>query len=537
MALDNLSLSIIVDAMREKVLNGVFSKPFALSSTDYALPFNRYEADGKLKKGTIILSLNPSNPYITFSFDRYQKVDDNSPFFNSLKKLSFGRIRDVRKLKGERVITINIDSDKRDITEINSAYDLIVELFPNHPNCYIIAYPYGRIVSLCHERIDLEKGILLSRNSAYVYPKERDVLSENVSSLEEARKYLSNACFKAFSNYVASNGNFSSSLRDLLQSRNLYLVGKSILPFHFGIAGAKPILPEEIYSSFVQDQKEIAKTSKIKELLDLIEKAIKTAQKKLLNLKEDLQNAKDNLKFLEYGQTIYLYQADIKKGDRLLEKDGLSIPLDARLDAVHNANRYFKRYTKAKAAGQILGQLIQKTKDEVEYLQKKLLEAKDGTPRDIQELKSELLDEGYIKEKQGKKTSIQHVSKKKTYDPHYLLLESGVRIGFGMNGLQNENLTFNISKKDDLFFHVKDYPGSHIVILDGKEDSEAVRTACELALFLSHLESGEVMLTARKNVKKNPEKIGLVNILKYETLNIKSIRPESVELFRKALKY
>ena len=44
------------------------------------------------------------------------------------------------------------------------------------------------------------------------------------------------------------------------------------------------------------------------------------------------------------------------------------------------------------------------------------------------------------------------------------------------------------------------------------------------------------MLTERKNVKKNPEKIGLVSLLKYETLNIKGIRRGSVEMFRKALK-
>lgn len=536
MALDNLSLSLIVDSLKENCVNGVFSKPFALSLTDYAFPYSRYEPNGELKKGTIILSLSPSNPFMTLSFDRYQKVDDNSPFFNSLKKLSFGRIRSIEKLPGERVVTIHIDSDKRDITEMNSAYDLIVELFPNHPNCYIVAYPYGKIVSLCHERIDLEKGLLLSRNADYVYPQPRPILTREVKTLEEAKPYLSNACYKALEKYVSKTGDFSKSLDELLSSKTLYLVGKNILPFHFGIEGTRPILPSQIYSAFVQDQKEVAKNSKIKELLELIEKAIKIAEKKLSNLKEDLQNAKDNLKYLDYGQTIYLYQAEIQKGDKVLERDGLSIPLDPRLDAVHNANRYFKKYAKAKSASQILGELIRKTTDEVEYLHKKLLEAKDGTPRDIQELKSELLEEGYIKEKQGKKSSIPRVSKKRTYEPHYLLLPSGVRIGFGMNGLQNEELTFKIAKKEDLFFHVKDYPGSHVVILDGKQDPEAVKTACELCLFLSHLESGEVQLTERKNVKKNPEKIGLVNLLKYETLNIKGISKESLELFRKALK-
>ena len=85
---------------------------------------------------------------------------------------------------------------------------------------------------------------------------------------------------------------FKAALKELIESRQLYLVGKNILPFHFGLPEARKIEPEEIYSAFVSDQKEVARNSKIKELLALIEKAIKTAEKKLSNLKEDLCNAK-----------------------------------------------------------------------------------------------------------------------------------------------------------------------------------------------------------------------------------------------------
>ena len=145
----------------------------------------------------------------------------------------------------------------------------------------------------------------------------------------------------------------------------------------------------------------------------------------------------------------------------------------------------------------------------------------------------ELLEEGYIKEKQGRNT-VYKVSKKHKYDPHFLVLQEG-KIGFGMNGLQNEELTFNQAKKEDLFFHVKDYPGSHVILFDSqKEDMK--RLACELALYLSHLDNGTVMIAKKNDVKKNPNKIGLVNILRYETLVIKFIRPESITLFKKALK-
>ena len=180
-----------------------------------------------------------------------------------------------------------------------------------------------------------------------------------------------------------------------------------------------------------------------------------------------------------------------------------------------------------------MADLIIKTKDEISYLEKKLMEAGDGTPRDIMELKSELLEEGYIKEKQGRNT-VYKVSKKHRYDPHYIVLKEG-KIGFGMNGLQNEELTFNVAKKEDIFFHVKDYPGAHVILFDSN-NKDMVTMACELALYLSHLDNGTVMIAKRKDVKKNPNKIGLVNILKYETLVIKFIRPESLTIFKKALK-
>ena len=266
----------------------------------------------------------------------------------------------------------------------------------------------------------------------------------------------------------------------------------------------------------------------------MIEKAIKIAKKKLINLNNDLSTAKDRMKYLEYGQMIYLYQGEIKKGDKILKRDGYEIPLNPLFDAPKNANNYFKKYQKAKTALKILDELILKTKDEVEYLEKKLDEAKDGTPRDVMELKSELLQEGYIKEKQGRNT-VYKVSKKHRYDPHYIILKEG-KIGFGMNGLQNEELTFNIAKKDDLFLHVKDFPGSHVVILEGKDNKKIRETAMELYLYLSHMDNGTVMIAKRKDVKKNPNKVGLVNILHYETAVVKYIRPESVAIFKKELK-
>ncbi len=533
MALDNLSLSIIADELNEQMLGTQLGGVMSLGQYDYAFPYSLKDENG-LKHGTFIFSLDPTNPFVTYSFDRYAKVVNNTIFFNSLKKLTMSTVTAVKKHPGERILTISLEANHNDITETNSGYDLILELFPNRPNVYIIAYPYGKIVSVYHEHTDIEKGIFVTRNAIYQYPEERGLLPTDLKEPEEARPYLPNATLRRLKHYVLEEGHdLNETLVSMRESKELYVIKKDILSFSFDDPNAKKIKAYQLYSNFVEDQKSIAKFEKVKELIKLIEKSLKVASKKLNNLEDDLKTAKEKMRYMEYGQMIYLYQGEIKPGDTLLERDGYKIPLDPKKTAPQNANAYFKKYQKAKAAQGILADLIIKTKDEISYLEKKLMEAGDGTPRDIMELKSELLEEGYIKEKQGRNT-VYKVSKKHRYDPHYIVLKEG-KIGFGMNGLQNEELTFNVAKKEDIFFHVKDYPGAHVILFDSN-NKDMVTMACELALYLSHLDNGTVMIAKRKDVKKNPNKIGLVNILKYETLVIKFIRPESLTIFKKALK-
>lgn len=536
MTLDNLTIQIIVDQMKQELIGTVLGKPLALGGYDFAIPYGTLMNENDHRHGSIVFSLEPSMPFLSFSHDRYEKVEVNTPFFNSLKKLSMSTITDIRKEQGERVVTISMKANANDLSEINSGYDFIIELFPNHPNCYIIAYPYGLIVSLFKEKTDVEKGIFIARNTKYHYPKERPLLPDDLNTFEEFRPYLSNGIYRLLMDYKDKNFVSPSHMAKLLkESKTLYAVGKEILPFDFGKEEMISIKADEIYKYIVQDQKQKAKLEKERELLSSIEHAQKVNEKKIQNLKQDLSNAKKHLCYMEYGQIIYLYQGDISKGNTLLERDGYSIPLQPNLDGPNNANRYFKLYRKAKSAITILFDLIENAESEKNYLQMKYQEAMQGSPRDIMELKSELLEMGYIKERQTRKGPIRKVNKRKTYDPHYLCYENG-KIGFGMNGLQNEELTFHIAKKEDLFLHVKDYPGSHVVILSGKENQEIIRLGCELALYLSRLDSGEIMIAEKKHIKKNPAKIGLVSVLKYRTVNIKNIRKESIDLIRKALK-
>lgn len=529
MAMDNVTLKLIADSLGLELEGAFLEKPYALSYTHIAIPYHSGSNNVNKGRGTLILAIDSENPYVVFSYDRFTKINDNSPFFNSLRRLTGTKIREVRKAPGERVLTLTVDVSDLNIESSETGYDLIVELFPLHPNIYLVGHPGGKIISCYRERGDISSADYNGRGTAYTYPKPRTEVTPDLSP-EEVRPLLSRATRRLFEEYSAAVG-FRSALRELCSASNLYLVDERIEPLPFGRLDARMIAVEDIYSHYAKDQRHQARLIKEKELIELIGKALRVAEKKLTNLEKDLSDAKAHLIYKDYGQLLYLGQADYVRGQTEMTVEGQTIPLDPKLTLVENAARYFKKYRKAKTAIETLQNLTLKTKDEITYLSQKKLDFANGSPRDIQELKEELALTGY--RKGGHKA--RGKTQKRSYAPHYLEVEGG-RIGFGLNDLQNETLTFELARKDSLFFHVKDYPGSHVLLLSGQNDDRLRTMAAELALYLSHLEEGEVYMAPRSAVKKNHEKRGLVNILEYTVLTIRHIREESKELFRKALK-
>lgn len=531
MALDNLTLKIISDKLNNELIGAYLDKPFALSDKDFAI--NYHSANNSINKGRgcLIISLNGENPYLTVSYDKFTKVNTiNTPFFNSLKKLTGTQITSIEKIPGDRIIKLESKVTNDNLETINTSYTVIFELFPNLPNCYIIPSPYNKVVSLFKEHTDIMSNRYIARNLPYIYPVKREGLTKSCTDLMEAKKYLSFSLYKYFAKYN-ENHSFEDSLNSLLNSTDLYFINNTLLPFHFDLNEASRINYYDIYSLYIKNQNQVAKSLNNLELIKLVNKNLDLANKKLLHIKNDLKNAKNKLIYKDYGQEIFLHQLEIPNKATSCDFDNYHILLDSKLTAIENANRYFKLYHKAKIAIQTLTPLISKVEEEISYLKIKLLQIEKGNSQDILELKQELLEEGYIKENNN---LIKSKKSSKKVSPHYLKTDFCL-IGFGMNAYQNEELTFNIAKKDDLFFHIKDYPSNHVVLLEGFEE-KSILLAAELCLYLSNKKEGEILYTKRKYVKKNKEKRGLVNLLEYKSITIHSINKEDESLFEENLK-
>lgn len=182
------------------------------------------------------------------------------------------------------------------------------------------------------------------------------------------------------------------------------------------------------------------------------------------------------------------------------------VTLDKRLDPAENAQYYYKRYTKSRKAKVELEKQIERNEAELRYIDSvfdALTHAE--SPSDLAEIRDELYRSGYASRMKG----YSHPKKNPNMSVMEFRTTNGYRVLCGKNNLQNEHITHKIAGKTDYWFHAKNRPGSHVVMLcDGEEpEAEDFTDAAEIAAFYSKTEGEarlEVDYTYVRNVKKPP---------------------------------
>lgn len=138
----------------------------------------------------------------------------------------------------------------------------------------------------------------------------------------------------------------------------------------------------------------------------------------------------------------------------------IEVPLDPALSAAANAQKYYKAYRKAQTAERVLAEQIEKGEAELLYLESVAdALARVATSAEIDELREELAEGGYLRMRNGTKPT-RVVLKPKTY-----ISDDGFTILVGRNNVENDRLTTKTAKGSDIWMHVKNIPGSHVVVL------------------------------------------------------------------------
>ena len=198
----------------------------------------------------------------------------------------------------------------------------------------------------------------------------------------------------------------------------------------------------------------------------------------------------------------------------------IDVPLDPLLTPQQNAAKYYKEYNKAKTAESILTLQIEKGRRDLDYLNS-VLEAialAEGE-RDLQEIRQELTDTGYLRRPSKARDRGKRVASK----PMEFRSSSGLRISVGKNNTQNDLLTCKQAFKSDIWFHTQKIHGSHVILWTegGQPDLTSIQEAAQLAAWFSQgRESGKVAVdyTPVKYVKKpGGARPGMVVYTTYET--------------------
>ncbi len=253
------------------------------------------------------------------------------------------------------------------------------------------------------------------------------------------------------------------------------------------------------------------------DLRHVINTLLERNRKKYDLQKKQLKDTEKREKYKVYGELIHTYGYQLEEGCKGFDalnyytNETIHIPLDDTISPLDNAKKYFDRYAKLKRTYEALTDLIEDTQLEIDHLDS-IATALDiaETEADLQQIKEEMMESGYIKHKYSKKKT-QGKSK-----PYHYRSTDGFDIYVGKNNFQNDELTFKFAEGNDWWFHAKGMPGSHVLVKTktGEMPDRTFEEAGRLAAFYSKgrgNEKVEIDYLQKKNVKKpNKAKPGFV---------------------------
>ena len=335
---------------------------------------------------------------------------------------------------------------------------------------------------------------------------------------------------------------------------NLILLenNKIVLAFKYhSLETNHPIIPNTIYipltNNFILKEIDINKENekinlyinslnekhlkeKYNSLINQLKRKKKSLDNKIKGLNEDKEKALNNLKYKDYADYYLTIMEEIEKGQKYFTYEDKKIPLKENYSKNDNLQYLYKVYKKAKATLKVNEDFLKEAIEESNYITS-ILETKEFLNEDdYLELIKELDSKKIIKINKNIK-----VKEIKAIHPYYFEYD-GVKIGFGKNNLQNNELTFKLAKKDNYYFHILNYHGSHVILFSDNLTDDLLEICLETVLYLSKKESIDVLVSKVKDVKKAPT-LGLCNCLKYESYHINKCRDEVKNLINNANRF
>lgn len=448
------------------------------------------------------------------------------------KHIGQGTIVNVEQIDFDRIVRFDIAAYNEFGDRLE--YALYAEMMGKYANLVLVDARTGTIVD-CLKRIPVYENSkrLLHPGALYTLPEKPQRMHPlHPGAIDPDRSLVSQ--IEGFSPSLSrevlyrlqAGQSYKAILSSLMTSDTLYVYDKdyhTLELLHLGQpANTWPLMKgiEEVFAAKEQKTRMAAEGG---DVIRAVDREIKKLARKLPKLKDSLEQSRDYDHMRQYGDVLFAHLHEKKEPVLTLpsfEEEGrmLEIPIDMRFSIKDNANLYYKKYHKLKRAQAILEEQIEQCENQLDYFQMLKDQLAFCTLEDVAEIRQELAGKNVLRLRQGPKG-------KRKKKPNIVAIEiDGGWIYAGKNNLQNHYLTWDLAKRSDLWFHVKDYHGSHVILHHPSPDENHIRFAAMLAAWFSrgrYSSSVPVDYTTISQLKKVPGKdAGFVSMKSYQTIYI-----------------
>ena len=546
MSFDGFFLHHMVEELRSELLNGRIQKINQPFEQELVLQIR-----SNRKSHRLLLSAHPVFGRIQLTESTFENPAQPSTFIMVLRKYLQGAvIESIEQIENDRVVEITV-SNKNEIGDHIQA-TLIIEIMGKHSNILLVD-------KSSHKILEVIKHIGFSQNSyrtllpgaTYIAPPSTEALNPFMVKDEKLFEILQTQelTAKNLQNLFQGLG------RDTATELEKQLLNDKLATFrNFFRQETKPCLTDKSFSCVPFSSKTAENFDSLSQLLDIyykdkaerdrvkqqaselirrVENELQKNRQKLKKQEKELLATENAEEFRQKGEllTTFLHQVPNDQDQVILENyytnQPITIALDKALTPNQNAQRYFKRYQKLKEAVKYLTDLIEETKATILYLESVETVLNQAGLDEIAEIREELIQTEFIRRRQREKIQ------KRQKPEQYLASDGKTIIYVGRNNLQNEELTFKMARKEELWFHAKDIPGSHVVISGNLNPTDEVKTdAAELAAYFSKGRLSNLvqvdMIEVKKLNKPTGGKPGFVTYTGQKTLRV-TPDPEKIQ--------
>ena len=551
MSFDGFFLHHMVEELRSELVNGRIQKINQPFEQELVLQIRSNRQSHRL-----LLSAHPVFGRIQLTQTTFENPAQPSTFIMVLRKYLQGAlIESIEQVENDRIVEMTV-SNKNEIGDHIQA-TLIIEIMGKHSNILLVDKSSHKILEVIkHVGFSQNSYRTLLPGSTYIAPPSTESLNpftakdeklfEILQTRETTAKHLQNL-------FQGLGRDTANELENILVSdklstfRNFFsqktkpcLTETSFSPVPFANQVGEPFANlSDLLDTYYKDKAERDRVKQqASELIRRVENELQKNRHKLKKQEKELLATDNAEEFRQKGEllTTFLHQVPNDQDQVIMDNyytnQPITIALDKALTPNQNAQRYFKRYQKLKEAVKYLTDLIEETKATILYLESVETVLNQAGLEEIAEIREELIQTGFIRRRQREK-----IQKRKKPE-QYLASDGKTIIYVGRNNLQNEELTFKMARKEELWFHAKDIPGSHVVISGNLDPSDEVKTdAAELAAYFSQGRLSNLvqvdMIEVKKLNKPTGGKPGFVTYTGQKTLRV-TPDPEKIASMKKS---